>query len=397
MAKLTALKVQKAGPGKFGDGNGLILVVSPKRAKKWILRIQFHGTRRDIGLGSTRDVSLAAAREAAATMRAAIRRGEDPIATRRKRQIAPTFREAAQMVFKENRPAWKNEKHAQQWQQTLDMHVHPTFGDLPVDQIDGPMIRDVLAPIWLTVPTTARRIRQRIGTVLDYTYAKGWRETEAPTRSVVRGLPKQPTIRNHHPALPWKMVPGFIVAMHAEDRSTKTSRLCMEYLILTAARSDEVRSATWSEINRDRTTWTIPASRMKTGRAHRVPLSARAIGILQIMQRRSNDTSELIFEGRIQGQPLAPFTLGRLASRAEAPATPHGFRSSFRDWCAEATSTPREVAEACLAHVVRSAVEAAYARTDHFDKRRAVMDAWALFCTGADARDNVTPIRKESA
>ena len=392
MAKLTPLKVQKAGPGKFGDGNGLILVVSPKRTKKWILRIQVHGTRRDIGLGSARDVSLADAREAAAEMRDTIRRGEDPISTRRKRQHTPTFREAAKMVFEENRPAWKNKKHAQQWRQTLDVHVHPTFGDVSVDQISGPMIRDVLAPIWLTVPTTARRIRQRIGAVLDFAYAKGWRETEAPTRSVVRGLPKQPKRHRHHPALPWNMVPGFIEAMHAEARSSETPRLCMEYLILTAARSDEVRSATWSEINIGRTTWTIPASRMKTDRAHRVPLSARAIEILQIMQHRSNDPNELVFEGRIPGQPLAPFTLGRLASLAEAPATPHGFRSSFRDWCAEATSTPREVAEACLAHVVRNAVEAAYARTDHLERRRAVMDAWASFCTGRDEGANVVSV-----
>jgi len=384
MAKLTALNVKNARPGRHGDGDGLYLVVSDTGSRKWVLRIQANGKRRDFGLGSAKYVSLVEAREAAEDMRRAIRRGLDPQAERRRAtQSIPTFREAAIMVHAEHRPSWKNEKHAKQWLSTLEMYAFPRLGDVPVNQIDGPMVRDVLAEIWLTIPETARRVRQRIGTVLDFAHAKGWRESEAPMRSVSRGLPPQPKVRGHFAAKPWQEVPEFISGMAETLQASEPVRLAIEFLILTAARSGEVRGARWSEFDLETRTWSIPAERMKGGRPHRVPLSDRAIEILERMKdfRRTDGLDAHVFEGQKPGRPLSDMTLTMPIRRAELPITVHGFRSAFRDWCAEATSTPREVAEACLAHVVKDAAEAAYARTDHFIRRRKVMISWATFCT----------------
>lgn len=396
MSKLTALGVKKAGAGRHGDGNGLYLVVADTGSRKWVLRIQMNGKRRDIGLGSATKVGLSEAREAAEDMRRAIRRGDDPVAARKRAKDAmPTFREAAEMVHKEHLPSWKNEKHAKQWLSTLEAHAFPRLGDLQVNKIDGPMVRDVLADIWLTIPETARRVRQRIGTVLDFAHAKGWREAEAPLRSISRGLPKQPRVREHFAALPWREVPDFIANMATKLKASDTVLLAIEFLILTAARSGEVRGATWSEFDLEVGAWSIPADRMKAGRAHRVPLSDRAVEILDQMKalRRTTKTNAFVFEGKKLGRPLSDMSLTMPIRRASLPITVHGFRSSFRDWCAEATSTPREIAEACLAHVVKDAAEAAYARTDHFDKRSILMQSWSSFCTGADQRGNVVTIK----
>lgn len=386
MSKLTALNVKRAGAGRHGDGGGLYLVVSDTGSRKWVLRIQANGKRHDFGLGSANSVSLSAAREAAEDMRRAVSKGEDPKANRRRaKQSMPTFREAAVMVHTEHSQSWKNPKHAKQWLSTLEAHAFPKLGDLPVNQIDGPLVRDVLAVIWLTIPETARRVRQRIGTVLDFAHAKGWRETEAPLRSITRGLPPQKKIRQHFAAMPWQEVPDFIANMDSVINATETVRLAIEFVILTAARSGEVRGATWSEFDLEAKAWVIPADRMKGGRAHRIPLSDRAVEILKRMStfRRTADAHAFVFEGHKPGRPFSDMTLTMPIRRAELPITVHGFRSAFRDWCAEATSTPREIAEACLAHMVKNQAEAAYARTDHFDKRRLVMDQWAAFCTGA--------------
>ncbi|MFP6700035.1 MAG: integrase arm-type DNA-binding domain-containing protein [Alphaproteobacteria bacterium] len=397
MGTLTALGVKRAGPGRHGDGSGLYLVVSDTGSRKWVLRIQVNGKRRDLGLGAATKVTLSEAREAAEDMRRAIHRGEDPVAEKRRaRATIPTFREAAVMVHEEHRPSWKNPKHAQQWLTTLEAYVFPHLGDLPINQIDGPMVRDVLAEIWLNIPVTARRVRQRIGTVLDVAHAKGWREAEAPMRSVLRGLPKQPKIKGHFAAMPWQQVPGFIADMGNTLKATEPVLLAIQFLILTAARSGEVRGASWSEIDLDDRIWLVPAKRMKGGRAHRVPLSERAVDILDRMGtfRCTTGSEAYVFEGQKPGRPLSEMALMMPIRRAELPITVHGFRSAFRDWCAEATNTPREVAEACLAHVVRNAVEAAYARTDHLVRRREVMDSWAEFlATNPNRRGNVTPIR----
>ena len=395
MGKLTAIGVKRAGTGRHGDGGGLYLMVSNSGSRKWVLRVQANSKRRDIGLGSGSTVSLADAREAAEDMRRAIRRGDDPIAERRRAKVAmPTFSEAAVMVHEEHKPSWKNPKHAAQWLTTLETYVFPAIGNLPVNQVDGPMVRDVLADIWLTIPETARRVRQRIGTVLDFAHAKGWREAEAPLRSISRGLPKQPKGKVHLPAMAWANVPDFIANMSDTLQAGENVRLAIEFLILTAARSGEVRGARWSEIDIETRTWSISADRMKAGRAHRVPLSDRAIAILGHMAtvRRTSDPDSFVFEGQKIGRPLSDMTLTMPIRRAKLPITIHGFRSAFRDWCAEATNTPREVAEACLAHVVRNAVEAAYARTDHFEQRRGVMDAWQVHCANTAHDTNVVSI-----
>lgn len=392
MSKLTELGVKKASSGRHGDGGGLYLVVSDTGSRKWVLRIQINGKRRDFGLGSASSISLSDARDAAEDMRRAVRRGEDPKANRRRaRQSLPTFCEAAVMVHKEHSPSWKNPKHAKQWLSSMEAYAFPHLGNLPINQIDGPMVRDVLAEIWLTIPETARRVRQRIGTVLDFAHAKGWREAEAPLRSISRGLPKQPKVRQHFAALPWQEVPEFIDNMAETIKASETVRLAIEFLILTAARSGEVRGAHSSEIDLKAKSWAIPAARMKAGRAHRVPLSDRAMEILERMSvlRRNSGPEAFVFEGQKPGRPLSDMTLSMPIRRAALPLTIHGFRSAFRDWCAEATSTPREVAEACLAHVVKDQAEAAYARTDHFDKRRHVMEVWCSFCVGFNEDDMV--------
>lgn len=398
MAKLTALKVQRAKPGRHGDGGGLYLVVSDTGARKWVLRIQKNGKRHDLGLGSANDVPLAEAREAANDIRRAVRKGESPLARRqRAQQATPTFREAAAMVHEEHKPSWKNAKHAAQWLSTLETYAFPRLGDLPVNQIDGPMVRDVLADIWLTIPETARRVRQRIGTVLDYAHAKGWRAAEMPMRAVSRGLPKQPKKTNHFTAMHWQELPAFIDNMEETLKAGETVRLAIEFLILTAARSGEVRGARWSEFDLEEKTWSIPAERMKAGEAHRIPLSERGVEILRRMTelRRTDYQDAFVFEGQKPGRPLSDMTLSMPIRRANLGITVHGFRSGFRDWAAERTSFPRELAEKALAHTVRNKVEAAYQRGDLFDKRRELMAAWALYCqSAASTNGNVTSIHR---
>lgn len=395
MGKLTALKVQRAKPGRHGDGDGLHLVVSDTGARKWVLRIQKNGKRHDLGLGSAKDVSLAEARDAAQDLRKAVRKGASPLALREAQQAVPTFREVAEMVHREHKPSWKNAKHAMDWLSSLERYVFPRLGNQSINRIDGPMVRDVLSEIWLTIPETARRVRQRIGTVLDYAHAKGWHETAIPMRTVSRGLPKQPRKNSHFAAMHWQDVPAFVANIEGTLRAREAVRLALEFLILTAARSGEVRGARWSEIDLDEKTWSIPAERMKTGEPHRVPLSDRAIEILQRMRefRHSDDSDAFVFPGRKQGHPLSDVALSMPIRRAELGITVHGFRSAFRDWAAERTSFPRELAEKALAHAVRNKVEAAYQRGDLFDKRRKLMDAWAQYClSGKDTNSNVTSI-----
>ncbi len=391
MSKLTALKVERAKPGRHGDGRGLYLVVSGTGAKKWVLRIQKSKKRYDVGLGSALDVPLAEAREEAHDIRRAVRRGEHPIVWRnRNRQSVPTFRETAIMVHAEHKPSWKNPRHIAEWLSSLERYAFPKLGDMQVSEIDGPLVRDVLAEIWLSIPETARRVRQRIGTVLDYAHAKGWRESEMPLRAVSRGLPKQPKRNNHLAAMHWQDVPEFIANMETTLKASETVRLAIEFLILTAARSGEVRGARWSEFDLEEKTWSIPAERMKAGEAHRVPLSDRAVGILQRMweARRTDDPETYVFEGQKKGRPLSDMTLTMPIRRAKLDITIHGFRSAFRDWAAEHTSYPRELAEKALAHAVQNKVEAAYQRGDLFDKRRELMNAWALYCESATAIGN---------
>src|SRR4051812_46534152 len=389
MGKLTVVQVRNLKePGRYSDGQGLMLVVAKDGSRKWVLRVQVDGRRRDFGLGAAAQVSLAEARDAAATIRKQAKAGQDPRAERRKaREIVPTFREAALRVHDEHKPSWKNAKHAAQWLATLEQHAFPALGSVRVDRIDGPMVRDVLADIWLTIPETARRVRQRIGAVLDWAHAKGYRPTETPTRSISRGLPKQPKVKEHFAAMPYADVPSFLNSVRGTDKAGETVRLAFEFLILTAVRSGEMRGARWEEIDLEARLWTIPGQRMKAGKIHVVPLSARAVAILERMRElRRGEDQALVFEGAKLGRPMSDMTLTMLLRRMTINATAHGFRSSFRDWAAEATNFPREVAEAALAHAVENRVEAAYRRSDLLEKRRKLMEAWASYCGGSAAK-----------
>lgn len=271
MGKLTALKVKAiTDPGRYADGDGLMLDVTSSGAKSWLLRATVNGKRRDFGLGSLKVVTLAEAREKATEYRRQVSQGIDPLAERRKvADPTPTFREAAARVHADHKVAWKNGKHQAQWISTLKTYAFPLIGDRLVDDIEGPIIRDVIAPIWLTKPETARRVRQRIGAVLDWSYVKGYRKSEAPMRSLAKGLPRQPRKDGHFAAMPYVEVPAFIARLRER---VSIGRAALEALILTAARSGEIRGATWSEVDLETGLWSVPAERMKMARTHHVPL-----------------------------------------------------------------------------------------------------------------------------
>jgi integrase len=382
MAKLNALQVKNlVEPGRYSDGEGLILKIGPSGGKSWILRVQVNGCRRDIGLGDVKSVSLRDAREAAGEMRKLARTGVDPLLARKSEKqaiVIPTFREASKLVHAEQKKGWKNGKHGDQWLTTLEKHAWPKLGDILVDQIEGPLIRDVLAEIWLDIPETARRVKQRIGAVLDWCYVKGFRPSEAPMRSLAKGLPRQPRKDGHFAAMDYADVPQFLTDL--AERKLSISRLALELLILTAARSGEVRGARWNELNDDLTVWTIPAERMKAGKAHAIPLSRQATDIFRQASKFRMACTDLVFPGQKPKNPMSDMTLLQLVRGMDVPVTVHGFRSSFRDWVADKTDFPREVAEAALAHALENKVEAAYRRTDFFEKRCSLMAAWANYC-----------------
>ena len=400
MTVLRATEIKKLPSGKHHDGGGLYLVVTESsNSRKWVLRGTVNGKRREWGLGAASENSLAEVRDKAASYRKKIRGGVDPaeeirlakaeaLAHDQENRI-PTFRDATALVHEEHLRSWRNAKHGKQWLTTMETYAFPKLGDIRVDKVTGPEVRDVLIEIWLKIPETARRVRQRIGTVLDYAHSRGWREQEAPMRSVSKGLPKQLNKKKHYPAMQWQDVPNFITNMPSIIKATDTVIAALEFTILTAARSGEVRGMTWGEIDLDCAIWIIPAERMKAEVEHRVPLSDRAIEILT--QFDDGDVDDLIFTGRNKGKPLSDMTLTMPLRRAELGITVHGFRSSFRDWCNEATNTPRAIAERCLAHAIEGKTEAAYSRTDFLDKRRDVMQLWADFC---GSTDNVTQIRR---
>lgn len=380
MGQLTAMKIKTlTEPGRYTDGDGLMLIVATGGARSWMLRARIDGKRRDIGLGSLKVLTLAEARAKATELRRQIAQGIDPIAERKKvEDPVPTFREAAALVHEEHKAAWKNGKHQDQWINTLTTYAFPKLGDRLVNDIEGPIIRDVLAPIWLAKPETARRVRQRIGAVLDWSYAKGYRPTEAPMRSLSKGLPRQPRKDSHFAAMPFTDVPKLIARLR--ERSS-VGRLAMEALILTAARSGEIRGATWSEVDLDAGMWTVPADRMKMGKVHHVPLAPEVIDVFRRAEALRVPCSDLVFPGQRLKNQLSDMTLLKVMRDMETGVTVHGFRSAFRDWVAEETSYPGEVAEAALAHAIPNKVEAAYRRTDFLEKRRSLMREWAAFCT----------------
>lgn len=383
MPKLTVLRVKNAPTGRHADGLGLYLLVKPSGSRSWVLRAQSHGRRRDFGLGSAELVSLHEAREKAREGLKMLRLGYDPsVEWKRGREVTPTFEEAATQYHESVQHGWRNGKHVAQWLSTLRAYAFPTLGARRVDQIDAAAVQSALLPIWLDKPETARRVRQRIAAVLDYAHSRGWRATEAPARAIAKGLPKQPRQGRHFAAMPYADVPALVTRLQAEEASV--GRLALLFCILTAARSGEVRGATWGEIDGRTATWTIPAERMKGGEAHTVPLSEPARTALEQAKRLGRcEPDAPIFAG-LRGNPLSDMTLAKaLRGVGGAGATVHGFRSSFRDWVAEQTSFAPEWAEAALAHSLVNRVEAAYRRTKFVEQRRQLMDAWANYVTGA--------------
>ena len=377
---LSAAFVSKAtAPGHYHDGHGLILRVTRAGTKQWVQRLRIRGKRRELGLGGYPLVTLAMAREAALANRRAVHAGRDPLAEKRRARGVPTFAEAARKVFALRRDGWRNAKHAGQWLTTLEQFVFPAIGERGVDEVTTDDVLKVLSPIWHDKPMTAKRVRQRIGAVLTWAMAQGLRP-DNPADAVKAVLPKHNGAGNAHRALPYSEVAGAIAAVRASSADAST-KLAFEFVVLTAARSGEVRLATWTEIDVDAATWTVPGARMKAGREHRVPLSPRAVEVLG--EARALHGGDLVFRGR-RGA-MAGGAMMHMLRRVGIDATAHGFRASFRVWAQEHTSFPREVCEAALAHTIRDKAEAAYARSDLFEKRRELMTAWARYLNPAPA------------
>lgn len=377
--KLSSRKVETAGAGTYDDGGGLRLTVRAGGSRSWTLRYQMAGRRRDMGLGRFPDVSLAKAREKADAARRLIADGIDPLAEKGRRQ-ALSFEKAAEGLLASRASAWRNGKHAAQWRSTLATYAFPQLGGLDVTKIETRDVLGVLEPIWQTVPETASRVRQRIEAVLDYATAMGVRTGDNPARW--RGhldhlLPKPSKVRAvvHHPALDWRKVPAFMTALAAREGMAARA---LAFTILTAARSGEVRGMCWREIDLEAGVWTVPASRMKAGKEHRVPLEPAALALLG----PPGQSDACVFPGGRRGKALSDMALTAVLRRmGHEEITVHGFRSTFRDWAGEASSHPREVIEAALAHRLKDRAEAAYARGDLFVKRRRLMRDWAAFCS----------------
>jgi integrase len=377
--RLTAATVRSVtAPGFYPDGHGLYLKVDNHGAKRWVQRLVIQGKRRDIGLGSASIKSLADAREEAFNNRKLARSGGDPIATKRQAANVWTFEAATEKVHELHKPTWRNPKHGQQWLNTLKQYAFPHFGKKRVDTLTSADVLTVLTPIWNSRPETARRVKQRIGTVLKWAIAQGLR-TDNPAEAISKALPKHDRSKiKHQKALPYVEV-GDAIQKVRESQASLSSKLAIEFLILTATRSGETRGARWYEINLDRAEWIIPSERMKAKRPHRVPLSSRCIAILRHAKTTQEEDGDLVFPGSVSGKPLSDVTLSKLLKELDVKAVPHGFRSSFRDWAGEQTNFPREVCEFALAHVIKDKAEAAYARSDLFDKRRKLMEAWAEY------------------
>jgi integrase len=377
--KLTARKVETAKPGKYSDGNNLYLIVSPTGSRKWVLRFTWRGRAKEMGLGSASTVLLADARDKATAARRKVAQGLNPIEERRRDNGIPTFGEMADSVRETLVAGFRNEKHKAQWKMTLETYAAPLRGK-PVDTIVTDDVLAILKPIWMTKSETALRLRGRIEKVLDAAKANGFRQGENPARW--RGhldhlLPKRPKLsRGHHAAMPYEELAKFIAKLR--ERNALAAQ-ALELCILTAARSGEILGMRWDEVDLGKKLWIIPAERMKAGREHRVPLSSRAISILQKLEKIK--LGEFVFPGQVRHKPLSNMAMEMVLRRMKLQnVTVHGFRSSFRDWAGNATNFPRELAETALAHVIGDKAEQAYRRSDAIEKRRKLMEAWANHC-----------------
>ncbi|MET0437112.1 MAG: integrase arm-type DNA-binding domain-containing protein [Devosia sp.] len=379
----TTLKVKHARPGRHADMHGLYLLVRESGTRSWVLRMQHGGQRRDFGLGPAHDVPLADARLLAADMRKAVRAGIDPPSRRRvSRKSAPTFEEVARDCYDAMKGGWKDQRHAS-WISSFERHMFPHIGNKAVTAVDSVAVLSVLEPIWLTVPDTAKRVLQRIGTVLDFAHIKGLVPEEVSLRSVTRGLPRQTHQVTHRAAMSHEDAPAFMKALAALP-STR-GRDALRLTVLTAVRSNEARKATWDEFDLDKAVWSIPAARMKMKEAHIVPLAPAAVKLLRALRQHHLELHGQVGGGGLlfsvkEGRPISDMTMLKVLRDMNIDnATVHGFRSTFTDWVAECTNVPKEVADKALAHRIANAVEAAYRRTDFFDRRRVLMNEWAEF------------------
>ena len=385
-----------AEAGRYADGNGLYLHVDPSGARRWVQRLVIHGRSRGLGLGSYALVSLAQARRKALANRKLARRGGDPLGGNPDSVGVPTFENAAGKVLDIYSQAWRDGSNtAKQWWASMRDHVFPHIGVKTVDEVTTADIMAALLPIWTSKHVTARKVRQRIGTVMRWAIAQGYRQDNPAGDAITAALPKRPTPVEHRPALPHREVAAAVAAVRNADAWVGT-RLAFEFLVLTAARSAEVRLAPWGEMDLVAMVWTVPGRRMKAKREHRVPLYGRAVEVLREAERlrgagNGAGDEELVFP-TVRGKALDAATLSKLVRNLGIAAVPHGFRSSFRDWASERTDHPREVVEAALAHAVRNQTEAAYARSDLFERRRHLMEDWGEYLEAV--RGQVVALRR---
>ena len=352
-----------------------------------MLRATIDGKQRNVGLGGYPAVSLAEARQATQDTQQAIRDGSDPVAEReaakaaaRAKAATPTFREVAEQVIALRAPTWTSQRHAKQWTESLTLHAFPVIGNKRVDTITTSDILDVLEPLWLAKPETGSRMKQRVKVVFDYALARGWASSNPSNGALDAALTRRPRLQAHHSALPYRGVPAAVAAIRGSNARPAT-RLGFEFLVLTAARAGEVVGADWGEVDLDNRTWTVPASRMKARREHRVPLSDRAVELLEEARKRFGGDGLLFPSNRRQGA-LSNESFRMTLNRLGIDAVPHGFRSSFRDWLGECTSASWAIAEACLAHAASERASLGYHRTDYLEQRRGLMEQWGAFCAG---------------
>lgn len=413
--KLSATKVAKLKEaGRYGDGRGLYLQIGPTGNKSWLFRYMIAGKAREMGLGPLHTIGLAAARDRAREARRLILDGKDPIDVRRTDKVrlfieaakAITFEEAAKQYVAAHSPGWKNKKHAAQWTATLigPKAVTASINPLPVSQVDTALVMKALEPIWKEKPETATRVRGRIERVLAWATVRGFRQGDNPARwrgHLKEMLPAKSKIHKvkHHPALAYDQAPAFMADLRTRD---SISARALEFTILNASRTEETIGARWDEIDLTSKIWTVPAARMKAEKDHRVPLTPCSIEILKALPREAG--GEFVFPGGKAKQHLSNAAMAELLKGMAYPsttpgrlATVHGFRSTFRDWAAEQTNYPREVAEAALAHVTKDKTEAAYKRGDALEKRRRLMSEWERYCSKpAPVASTVTPMRERA-
>ena len=403
LSALDVKRITKPGRHAVGVVPGLVLNVKPDTgAKSWMLRTVIGNRRRCLGLGGYPEITLAQAREKAREAREKIRQGIDPIEERQAQKQAywklqngrMTFAEAARLCHEKKTAEFKNDKHIKQWISSVNRYAVPTIGRMAVEDIDLPDILKVLEPIWQEKTETATRLRQRLEQILNWAAVSGYRSGENPARwkghlDAVLPAPGKIKKVSHHAALPWQEMGAFMTALRKKQGMAAR---CLEFIILTAGRSGEARLATWDELDLESRIWTVPAERMKAGKEHKVPLTDDAVKLLKSLPRLEG--SPYVFAAP-RGGPLSDMSISAVCRRMKVDAVPHGFRSTFRDWCSENTNFPREVAEMALAHTIESKVEAAYRRGDLFEKRRKLMDAWAGFCNTVQTEEkaDILPIR----